>query len=62
MDAGRVFVLVLSAIAIGAIIYLQWLSVRSGRESPPSTDESDQAKGEDRRKGDPTLKNTDRRR
>ena len=41
MDAGKVFVLVLSAFAIGILAYLHWMSVREERKSTPEIAESD---------------------
>jgi hypothetical protein len=43
MDAGKVFVLLLSAFAIGILVYLELKSRRSRRESP-SPPESDRQK------------------
>jgi hypothetical protein len=34
MDAAKVFVLVLSVLSLGTIIYLHWMSVRARRDSP----------------------------
>ena len=62
MDSGTVFVLVLSAFAIGFIVYLQWISVRSERKSPPSTTESDQTMAkQNEREGNASRKGTVRR-
>jgi len=40
MDAGKVFALLLSALAIGAVVYLQWLSSRSKADTPPQATDS----------------------
>ena len=42
MDAGKVFVLILTAIAVGILVYLELKSRRSRQQSPPSPPGADQ--------------------
>jgi cbb3-type cytochrome oxidase subunit 3 len=53
MDAEKVFVLVLSVLSLGTIIYLHWMSVRARRDSPaagPETDRLDGEKGQEQKR------------
>ena len=62
MDAGKVFVLVLSAFAIGILGYLHWMSVRDARKSTPEIAESDPAlESQEREQGKVRNRSTRRR-
>ena len=41
MDAGTIFVILLSAFAVGILVYLEWKSRRSQDESQPSAPEAE---------------------